>query len=64
MRTTIDLPEDLVNEALRCSPQKTKTSLIIMALEEYIRKNKIQQLKDFKGNIKLDLDLNTLRKRV
>ncbi len=64
MRTTIDLPDALVNEALRCSPQKTKTSLIITALEEYIRKNKIQELKNFKGKIKIDLDLNTIRKRV
>jgi len=63
MRTTLDLPEDLMNEALRVTGIKTKTQLIITALEELVRKSTISELKDFKGKVDLDMDLNTLRNR-
>lgn len=63
MRTTVDLPEKLVNEAMRISHQKTKTSVIVTALEEYVRKNRIQQLKRFRGKLDISIDLNALRKR-
>lgn len=63
MRTTLDLPEDLLNEAMRTTNTQTKTKVIITALEELIRKSKISELKTFKGKIDLDIDLNTIRGR-
>jgi len=63
MRTTIDIPEDLVNEAMKVTCIKTKTKVIITALEELIRKSKISKLKKFKGTVDLDMDLNSIRGR-
>jgi hypothetical protein len=63
MRTTLDLPETLLDEALRLSHQKTKTAVIIAALEEYVRKAKISEIKKYKGKIDLDVDLDVLRDR-
>lgn len=63
MRTTIDLPGPLVEEAIKASHQSTKTAVIITALEEYVQRHKIQGLKKFKGKIRIDADLNVLRKR-
>ena len=63
MRTTLDLPVDLLNEAMKATHTKTKTKVIILALEELIRKSKIAELKDFKGKVDLDIDLNTIRGR-
>ena len=63
MRTTLDLPEDLLNEAMKTMKIKTKTKVIITALEELIRKNKISELKKFKGSVDLDIDINSLRSR-
>lgn len=63
MRTTLDLPKELVDEAMKASHQKTKTSVIITALEELVRKSRIQPLRQFKGQVDLDADLNLLRKR-
>ncbi len=63
MRTTIDLPEDLLQEAMKATHIQTKTKVIITALEELVRKSKISGLKDFKGKIDLDIDLNTIRGR-
>jgi len=63
MRTTLDLPEDLLQKAMSLSQIKTKTQVITTALQEMIRKAEISELKSFKGKINLDIDLDTLRGR-
>lgn len=63
MRTTIDLPQTLVEEAMKVSHQRTKTAVIVTALEEFVRKSRIQGLKKFRGRVNLDIDLDKLRKR-
>ena len=63
MRTTLDLPEDLLSEAMAVTHSDTKTKTIILALEELVQKTKLQELKSFKGKLKLDIDLNSLRNR-
>lgn len=63
MRTTLDLPEKLVNEAMKLTHSDTKTRVIILALQELIRKSKISDLKNYKGKIDLDLNLDELRNR-
>ena len=63
MRTTLDLPIDLLDEAMKATHIKTKTKVIIIALEELIRKSKIAGLKEFKGKVDLDIDLNRIRGR-
>jgi hypothetical protein len=63
MRTTLDLPDALVQEAMKVSHQRTKTGVLVAALEDFVRKSRIQGLKKFRGKIELDIDLDTLRKR-
>lgn len=63
MRTTLDLPEDLIDEAMKVTQIDTKTKVIITALEELIRKSKISGLKKYKGKIDLDIDMNAMRGR-
>ena len=63
MRTTLDLPEDLLRDAMKATNIPTKTKVIITALEELVRKSKLIELKKFKGKVDLDIDLNTIRCR-
>ena len=63
MRTTLDLPESLIEEGLRVTQIKTKTALITTALKELIRKYEIADIKNYKGKIDLNLDLDSLRDR-
>jgi len=63
MRTTLDLPDNLVNEAMKVTHIKTKTKVIITALEQLIRKAQLSEIKEFKGKINLDIDLETIRGR-
>ena len=63
MRTTLDLPKDLILNAMEITHKKTKTETIVYALENIIQKEKIKEIKFFQGKIKLDINLNTLRNR-
>ena len=63
MRTTLDLPEQLLSEAMRITQAETITAVIVLALEELVRKAKIAELKQFKGKIELDIDLDSIRAR-
>lgn len=63
MRTTIDIPEELIREAMTIAKYRTKTELIKRALNDIIRKHKIQDLKEYRGKLDLETDLNTIRDR-
>ena len=62
MRTTLDLPEDLLKEAMQLSNTRTKTSTVILSLQELINKRKIERLRELKGKLDLDVDLDALRR--
>lgn len=63
MRTTLDLPEDLIAEAMKLTKIATKTDLIKTALANLITRERIKNLKFFYGKIDLDANLDILRKR-
>ena len=63
MRTTLDLPENLLVEAMKVTHTSTKTGVIVKALEELVRKSKISDLKKYKGKINMDIDLDEIRGR-
>ena len=63
MRTTLELPDTLVNEALMLTKIQTKTELMKFALENVIQREKIKELADYFGKITLDINLDQMRKR-
>jgi hypothetical protein len=63
MRTTLDLPEALIDEAMALTHIQTKTDLIKTALQNLIQKEKIKDLKRYFGKVNLDIDLSVLRNR-
>ena len=63
MRTTLDLPESLISEAMKITNIKTKTKVIITALEQLVKKSKISEIKKYKGQVDLNIDLDELRER-
>jgi len=63
MRTTLEIPDMLVQEAMDLTQIKTKTELVKVALENVIQREKIKGLANYFGKINLDIDLNKLRNR-
>lgn len=63
MRTTLDLPEDLMKEAQEALGFKSKTDVVIFSLQEIIRKKRIEELKSMAGKLHIDIDLDKFRER-
>jgi len=63
MRTTLDLPVDLIQKAQKLSRAKTKTETIIMALKAFVRLQKVDALIALRGKIPLKIDIDKARGR-
>jgi hypothetical protein len=63
MRTTLDLPIELLEEARLALGFKSKTDTIVVALRELVRRQRLEQLKGLLGRVELDLDVDRSRRR-
>ena len=63
MRTTLDLPDGLAEEAVRLLGIKSKTDAVIVSLQELIRRRRLTELKDLLGRVDLDIDVGKSRRR-
>ena len=63
MRTTLEIPDTLVREAMFLTNISTKTELIKFALETIIQQQKVKNLTNYFGKVNLDIDLDKLRDR-
>ena len=63
MRTTLDLPGDLVEEARSALGFKSKTDTVVLALRELVRRRRLDELKDLLGHVRLDIDVPRSRRR-
>lgn len=63
MRTTLDLPEGLVEEARTAVGFKSKTDTVVFALKEVVRRSRVEDLKALFGKLNIDLDLPKSRRR-
>jgi hypothetical protein len=61
MRTTLEIPKKLLEEAKKYTGAKTNTATVIIALEELINKSKIEKLRNLRGKLNIKIDLKTLR---
>jgi hypothetical protein len=56
MRTTLNVPDELIRKVQKLSGEKSKTRAITVAMEEYIRQKKAKDLLALKGNVALSFD--------
>jgi Arc/MetJ family transcription regulator len=63
MRTTLCLNDTLLTEAMRWTGAPTKTATINEALKQVIEFKKRMRLIEMAGTVKLDVDLDSTRKR-
>ena len=63
MRTTVDIPEDLIKNAMKVTHVKTKTMAIILGLRELINHGRLQELQELQGKLDLRIDVHSSRKR-
>ena len=63
MRTTLDIPEDLLEAARRATDLRTKRETVIAGLEELIKKAEREELRALAGRMRLRVDLVRSRRR-
>ena len=63
MRTTLDIPEGLIEEAREAIGFKSKTDTVTFALKEIIRRKRKDELKDFITKMEFEFDPTEIRKR-
>ena len=63
MRTTLDLPPELLDEARRLLGFKSKTDTVVLSLRELIRRKRIDELRELLGSVTLDVEVARSRRR-
>ena len=61
MRTNIVIDDKLMADALKLTGAKTKREAVELGLKALIRLNKQQAIKKFKGKLKWEGDLDSMR---
>lgn len=61
MRTTLNLNEKLISQAMELSEIPNKTRVIELALSDFVRKLKRERVKWAEGKIRIDPDYEQLR---
>lgn len=64
MKTTLDIPTSLINEAMRLAGAKTKRAAVLAALDDFSRRGRMREIAMRLGNSETFMtatDLETLR---
>jgi hypothetical protein len=63
VRTTLDIPEPLLEEARMLLGVESQTDAVVLSLQEVVRRKRIDELKAMMGHVKLEIDLPKSRRR-
>lgn len=61
MKTTLNIPDGLLEQAMTVAKSKTKTDAVIAALNELIRQKKIERVLSGVGKVKINDNWDKLR---
>jgi len=61
MRTTLNIPDNLMNEVQTLSGANSKTTAIVIAMQDYINRKKIEKIRSLRGKLEVDINLETSR---
>lgn len=63
MRTTLNIDDQALEQAMKAAAGKTKTQVINEALREFARRRRVRELLEFRGKAEWTGDVDKLRKR-
>jgi hypothetical protein len=61
MRATVTIEKEILDELLKETKAKSKASAVRKAIDEFLRKKKIERVKRMKGKLKFDLTPDEIR---
>jgi Arc/MetJ family transcription regulator len=62
MKTTVDIPKDLMEDAMKLAGAKTKREAVVTAIADYVRRQRIASLRKHLGTCKNLLTSDELRR--
>ncbi len=54
MKTTLNIPEEIIKTAMSLSKFRTKTDTVVIALKEYIRLKRIEKILEHEGKLQFE----------
>jgi len=63
MRATVTIEKDKLDILVKETKSKSKTSAVKIAIEEYLRRKKIEKIKSMKGKLQFDMTADEIRHR-
>jgi len=61
MRSTVTMEKDLLERLVKETNAKTKASAVKQAINEYLRRRKVDKIRSLKGKLEFDLEAEELR---
>ena len=56
MRATLNIPDELLDDVQSLSGEKSKTRAIVIAMEDFVRRRRMESLIALQGKIAIDYD--------
>jgi len=63
MRATVTIEKDKLDMLMKATKSKSKASAVKIAINEYLRKRKIEKIKSMKGKLEFDMTADEIRHR-
>ena len=61
MRSTVTIEKEILDQLVKETKAKTKSSAVKKAIAEYLRREKVNKIMSLKGKLEFDLDAEALR---
>lgn len=64
MRTNVTLDSQMIEKLRQATDASTKSKAVVIAIEDYLRRLKVQQISSFRGKLRFRKDTATSRHHV
>ena len=61
MRATVTIEKDILDELIKETRAKSKATAVRLAVQEYLKRKKIERIKSMKGKLEFDLTAQAIR---
>lgn len=63
MRATVTIEKDRLDTLMKETKSRSKTAAVKVAIDEYLRRKKIEKIKSMKGRLEFDMTADEIRHR-
>jgi len=63
MRATVTIEKDKLDDLMKETKSKSKASAVKIAINEYLKRKKIEKIKSMKGKLQFDMTADEIRHR-